>query len=327
MSPHDQSANRTPDSSAAATSPRIALVTARGAWQTDDDALPLVAALDELSIAAEPAVWDDAGVDWATFDLVVLRSPWDYTDRVEEFLAWADRVQAVAQLVNPADMLRWNTDKRYLGELHALGLSVVPTTYLLAADHAEIDSRLELPLLGDFVVKPTVSSGSRNTARYTQDEHATAEAHARRLLAVGRDVMVQPYIGSVDLVGETGMLFFGGAFSHGFRKGPLLGDGPAKVDGLYAQEQIDPRHPDAAELQLADDVLRAVAQRFGGAMPVYSRVDVLRGERGQPMVLELELTEPSYFLATDPLSAQRAAAAYAIALRRGSEPAATVEVT
>ena len=295
--------------------PRLALVTAVGAWETDEDAEPLVTALADVGIEAVAAVWDDATVDWASFDLVVLRSPWDYTERVDEFLAWADRVEATTPLSNPGDVLRWNTDKHYLGELATAGLSVVPTAYLTAGDE-DVSIEAVLPREGHFVVKPTVSSGSRNTARYTADQRAEATAHAARLLDEGRDVMVQPYLDSVDEVGETGMLFFDGRFSHAFRKGALLTDGPANVEGLYAREQIAHRRPSEDELELAHDLLNWVAARFGGEPPTYARVDVLAGPAGRPMLLELELTEPSYFLSTDPDSPPRAARAYATVLER-----------
>jgi hypothetical protein len=306
--------------------PRVALVTATGAWETDDDAEPLVAALAEIGIDAVAAIWDDPEVDWSSFELAVLRSPWDYTERVHEFLAWAERVEATTPISNDTTVLRWNTDKHYLGELAEAGLSVVPTTYLSAADeslatqrraeHGDSAVEAHLPAEGQFVVKPTVSSGSRNTARYDSDQRPAAAAHAARLLDEGRDVMVQPYLDSVDDVGETGMLFFAGEFSHGFRKGALLTDGPANVDGLYAREEIASRRPSVAELELAHDIVVWVTERFGGEPPTYARVDVLAGPGGRPMLLELELTEPSYFLETDPDSAPRAARAYAAVLER-----------
>lgn len=300
---------------------RVALVTARDAWETDDDAEPLVDALAGLGVHASAQIWDDDAVDWSSFDAVVLRSPWDYTERAEQFLAWADRVEAVTPLWNPPAILRWNTDKRYLGDLAAAGLSVVPTTFLSAADPLA-DPGAALPTEGRYVVKPTVSSGSRDTARYDQDGRGDALAHVIRLLGDGRDVMVQPYVESVDERGETGMLFFDGEFSHAFRKGALLTGGAANVDGLYAREEIEPRTPRSDELALAEAVLDDVAARFGPDRPLYARVDVLRGEHGAPMLLELELTEPSYFLATDLGAAARAAGAYLRALGRlgGASP-------
>ncbi len=159
------------------------------------------------------AVWDDPEVDWAAFDLVVVRSTWDYQERRDAFLAWARGIGE--RLINPPAVLAWNTDKRYLHELAAAGLPVVPTT--LVAPGAPFTAPA-----GEYVVKPTVSAGSRDTARFTVGENERAAALAAAIHASGRTAMVQPYVASVDARGETALLFFDGAFSHAIHKGPLL---------------------------------------------------------------------------------------------------------
>jgi hypothetical protein len=291
--------------------PHVALATAATAWEQDEDAPLLVPALSALGVRATPAVWDDDRVDWSAFDLVVVRSTWDYTARLEEFLRWAERVESVTRLENPARVLRWNTDKRYLGELAADGLAVVPTAFLLAADPGSTDRAADpfaaVDATGDIVVKPTVSAGSKDTARHAAGERSAAAAHARGLLRAGRDVMVQPYLAGVDEHGETGMVFLRGELSHGFRKGPLLLGGPAEVDGLFALEQIGPRTPTPAETELGHAVVAACVRRTAVDDLLYARVDVLPGPDGEPILLEAELTEPSLFLEQSPGAAARAA--------------------
>lgn len=235
----------------------------------DDAALPGL-------LGASFAVWDDPEVDWSRYDRVVVRSTWDYQGRREEFLAWADRLGD--RLVNPPDVLRWNTDKRYLVELAAAGLPVVPTT--LGAT---------FPAGGEYVVKPTVSAGSRDTARFTGEDPRAAEL-AAAIEASGRTVMVQPYVPSVDERGETALLFFGGTFSHSIRKAPLLRRGEEPTGGLFAEEDITPREATAREREVAEQVLAHVDRDLA-----YARVDLVEGEDGEPMLLELELTEPSLF--------------------------------
>ncbi len=269
----------------------------------------LVAALEAIGVAATPAVWNDASVDWAAFDLVVVRSTWDYTDHREQFLEWAELVQSRTRLQNHASVLRWNTDKSYLGELVAAGLAAVPTTFLRAATHPGMDPFSVLDAGADLVVKPTVSAGSKDTARYSPDQRGAATDHVARLLDSGRDVMLQPYLDSVDESGETGMVFLGGEFSHAFRKGPLLLEGPATVDGLFALEQIDPRVASTAELDLAHRTLAEVGRLTGADDLLYARVDVLIGPAGEPLLLEVELTEPSWFLDQAAGAPARAAAA------------------
>lgn len=303
---------------------RIGLATAATAWEQDEDAPLLVPALRQLGVRAEPVVWDDPAVDWSGYDLVVVRSTWDYTSRLDEFLAWAARVEDVTRLANPSQVLRWNTDKRYLGRLAADGVSAVPTTYLLADDPAS-RRRAEDPFAitddgADIVIKPTVSAGSKDTARHAPGEQASATRHALALLDAGRDVMVQPYLTGVDDHGETGMVFLRGEFSHGFRKGPLLLGGAADVDGLFALEQIDPRAPSDAEIALGRTAVAACARHTGVDELLYARIDVLPGPTGSPILLEAELTEPSLFLEQSPGAAERAATAIADVARGQDEP-------
>lgn len=233
--------------------------------------------------AAEPVVWDDPRVEWDDYDLVVLRSTWDYTERRDAFVAWCERVGP--RLHNPPEVVRWNSDKRYLADLGSAGLPVVPTTFL---DPSRPLDPLPVPS-GPCVVKPAVSAGSRNTARH--DGRASAADHAHRLLSEGRVVMVQPYIAGVDIAGETALLYYDGVFDHAIRKGPMLLSGAAAVEGLFAPEAMEPRTPRAAEIAVGDAVIAEVQRRFGRLL--YARVDLL-GE--QPAVLELELIEPSLFL-------------------------------
>jgi glutathione synthase/RimK-type ligase-like ATP-grasp enzyme len=255
-----------------------------------DDAL-LAAALPE----ARWAIWDDPDVDWAAFDLVVIRSTWDYQERRDEFLAW---VRSVPRIVNPPEVVGWNTDKRYLGELGRAGIQIVHTEYLAPGDAFAAPA-------GEYVVKPTVSAGSRHTARFGPGEEARAAALVAEIHAGGRTAMVQPYLHSVDELGETALLYFDGVYSHAARKGPILRPGAEPTSEVFAAEEIAPRDPPADERALADAVV-ARLERLA-----YARVDVVRGEggSGSPLLLELELTEPSLFFAQGDGAAERFAAA------------------
>jgi hypothetical protein len=270
----------------------------------DRDAPILADALLARGIEAQAAVWDDPAVDWLAYELVVVRSTWDYPRRWEAFVAWAEWLPRV---LNSAEVLRWNTDKRYLGELAAAGVPTVPTVF------APPGKAAELPDWPEFVIKPTISVGSADTARWRRgSDDAAALAHLSDLHAAGRTAMVQPYLSGVDVAGESALLFLGGEFSHSVRKGPLLSPGQAPVplaipvdadDELY--DQISPRQATQAELAVAAQVLAAVP---GGADSLlYARVDLLPGPDGSPVLLELELTEPSLFLYTAAGSADRLA--------------------
>lgn len=307
--------------------PRIALATAAAARALDEDLPPLVEALTRAGAHVDVLDWDDAAADWGAQDLAVLRSTWDYTDRLAEFLAWVDRAAAQTTLLNPPAILRWNTDKHYLGELAAQGIATVPSTFVepgmdaAAALQRFVDGHADGATF-EFVVKPCVGAGSRDAQRHGLDRNDAALAHMQRLLDAGRSVLLQPYLARVDAHGETALLWFDGEFSHAIRKGPLLrrGDGPTRA--LFAAEHITAREPTAAELALARATLAAIPS----PQPLpYARVDLIQDDAGAPRLLELELSEPSLFFGFGAGSADRFAAALLARAQavRTSRPAAS----
>jgi glutathione synthase/RimK-type ligase-like ATP-grasp enzyme len=281
---------------------RIALASCDAFPELDEgDGRLLLDALAGEGLEAEIHSWD-AVVDWGAFDLVVIRTTWDYWDRREQYLAWT---RSVPRLVNSADVVAWNTDKTYLRRLEAAGIPTVPTTWISAGDTYELPTT-------PFVVKPSVSAGARETAAYEGGDPA-AHGHIERVLASGKTVMLQPYVHAVDTQGETAVLVFGGKVSHAARKSPVLtvGGGEAGL-GSWSME---PRTASDAEVALALQVVAEVAS--WGEELLYARVDLLPG----PVLIELEVTEPTLFLQEAPGSAQRFARAvreWAERLSRGA---------
>jgi len=298
----------------------VLLATASGSWALDRDAAALVDACGRQGVRAAPAVWDDPTVDWGV-PLVVVRSTWDYTNRLDEFLAWARSVERTTALANPAEVLRWTTDKRYLGELADRGVPTVPGEVLepgttVGGGAGDALGRQLAAGHGEVVVKPTVSAGSKDTLRVGEDDLDEGLALATRLLGESRAVLVQPYLPSVDARGETGLVHFGGTFSHAFTKGAILRRGAGLVDGPFAEERITPCVATVDERAVADAALRVVAELAGGDPLLYARVDLVHDDSGGPVVLELELCEPSFFVEVDPDAADRFAAAVRARLGR-----------
>ncbi|HSD80281.1 MAG TPA: hypothetical protein VLB47_06450 [Solirubrobacteraceae bacterium] len=280
--------------------PRIALVTCSQVPEGTDDDAPLRAALP----GSATVVWDDDGVDWDAFDLVVVRSTWDYIVRDAEFRAWA---RSVPRLVNSADVLAWNTDKAYLADAQAAGLPIIPTTFVAPGE------AFAAPDGGrPYVVKPNVSVGARDTLRAQPGARDAARAAALvgELHAVGRTALVQPHVASVDERGETGLYFYAGRFSHAIGKGAVLEPGAAVARDLTLalNQRVWAREPSAAERDVAGRAVRWLAERFR-AVPPYARIDLVLGDDGAPQILELELTEPSmWFAYADAGAPQRFAA-------------------
>jgi hypothetical protein len=254
---------------------------------------------------AEFVPWDDPAVDWEAYDRVILRSVWDYSRRADEFLGWCAAV-GPERLRNPPDLVAFNVDKRYLGELAA---PTAPTAFVGAGD--------PLPeLVGEVVVKPNVSAGARNTGRFGPGAHAGALALIERIRASGRVALVQTYLAEVDRSGETAIVFIAGELSHVLHKRPVLrgegvapvAPGPMGVAAAMLEDDLVARGAaDAAQRDFADAVLAEITERFG--TPLYARVDVAADADGRPVLMELEAIEPCLYFDLAPGSAERFAAA------------------
>lgn len=252
----------------------------------DGDDAGLIPALRSRGLHARWLAWDDPATLDA--DLVILRATWDYTERIDDFLAWTTRARNV---LNAPDVLAWNTDKRYLEDLVAAGVPTVPSRFLSPGDEVHIP-------LGDgeeVVVKPAVGAGSVGAQRFSDAD--LAREHALALHADGQTALVQPYDPRIA-DGETALVFLGGEQSHAFTKGPLLPapGGRAALDesGTYAEESLQPAEPDFELWDVGHAALRAAAANLDIDVTelLYARVDVIGGPE-DPRLLELELVEPS----------------------------------
>ena len=205
---------------------RVAVATCAGEIDPDSDLL--LAALGDLGVEAQLCAWDDVSVDWDGFDLTVVRSTWDYASRRDEFLAWA---RAVARLANPYAFIEYSSDKHYLFDLANRGYAVVDSVVVAVGEAPVFPA-------GDFVVKPCVGAGSIDAERYRAEESERARAHVASLHARARDVLIQPYVRSVDEVGETALVFIGGEFSHAMTKAAMLNVAPTSRDRTYREERM-----------------------------------------------------------------------------------------
>ena len=285
----------------------MAFATAPSEWvrQVDVDRPLHEAACSAADIDLDHRIWSDPDVAWDEYDLVVVRSTWDYLDDLDAFRAWLHRSGALGTLHNPAPVIAWNLDKRYLLDLAAAGVPVIPTE--VCTSPGAVAAALAGPD-GEVVVKPVVSAGSRLTGRFDAGDPAATRL-ALEILGQGTGVLVQPAVASVATDGEVAVLVFGGAVSHAVRKGPILALGGGLVDGTYrerlAPEVLTPARRAVVEAA-SRAVARLVAERFGIDEPLlYARFDLVTLDDGTEVVLEAELAEPAFFLPTDPDAAGR----------------------
>lgn len=298
---------------------RIALISTDPEFlgHEDIDLAPLRAALESVGLDVAVPSWRDPAIDWADFDLAIMRSPWDYSQRLPEFLEWLDRASALTRILNEPGIIRWNLDKRYMTELADRGVRVVESHFCTSM--AEVDAALGAIASGRVVVKPSVSAGSKNTGLFERSDPRAREL-AGQIIAIGKTVMVQPAVDSVAELGERAFVYFDGVFSHALTKGPLLELGGEFLGGSYS-ELVGAADATAAEILLADTAMRAMAALFrergidmGGTTPLYARLDIVAADDG-PALLEAELFEPSYFVDTAPGSERTFAAAVLARLR------------
>ncbi|HYO01571.1 MAG TPA: hypothetical protein VET27_06650 [Mycobacterium sp.] len=263
--------------------PRIVLAGCSALVEGDGDDAGLIPALRSRGLHARWLSWDDPATLEA--DLVILRATWDYTERLDEFLAWTRRVH---NLVNAPAVVAWNTDKRYLADLAAAGVPTVPSAFFAPGAKVRIPG-------GEVVVKPAIGAGSVGVHRFTDAD--LAREHALALQAEGLTALVQPYDPRI-VDGETALVFIGGRQSHAFNKGPLLPP-PGELaaldeSGTYAEETLQPAEPDFELWDVGHAALTAASAKLGldvGDL-LYARVDVIGGP-DDPRLLELELVEPS----------------------------------
>lgn len=276
---------------------RVALVTCRAVPRLADDDRLLQGALESRGARAEPAIWDEAGVDWTRYDSVVVRSCWDYHHQPAAFVAWIRRLEeAGVPLWNPPEVLRWNLRKTYLRELETAGVPIVPTRFVMQRE-TPLDAVLSETGWDEVVVKPVVSASAHGTWRTSRRTLATDTVRHDR---PSGGILVQPFLEEIRTTGEWSVCFFDGAFSHAVLKRPRAGDYRVQSDhgGTYA-----PGTPPAEVRAGAEAALRAANRRT-----LYARVDSCVVD-GSFRLMELELLEPQLFLATDPAAPGRLAGA------------------
>jgi glutathione synthase/RimK-type ligase-like ATP-grasp enzyme len=272
----------------------IALVTGRSMPRPDLEMPLLVSALDDRGVRGLVIPWSGP-FDWSSVPLVLVRSTWDYVRHVDEFLSWAEEVDRVTVLANPAPVLSWNSHKRYLTALADRGVPTVPTSVVPRGAPGPGGEPELANHRGEVVIKPAVSAGAFGAFRGPAGSVEAAEHLAR--LAVEGDVLVQPFQPAVLEEGEVSLVYLGGSLSHAVRKVPVAGDYRVQV---HYGGRVHPHQPTRQQRHVAEAAIAGAP-----AMVSYARVDMV-GDH-DPVVMELELIEPELFLRFEPASPGRLA--------------------
>ena len=260
------------------------------------------AAMSDLGWDVETVAWRDPATDWNRFDAVYPCTAWDYPLHSDEFAAVLQKIESSsAVLINELALLQWNMRKSYLRDLESRGADIVPSLWLSGFDGADPADWFAHHEADALIIKPEVGANAQDTFVLRNP----VDADTRALLVAAfqqRNFLVQPFISSVCEEGEYSLFYFAGQFSHAILKTPSSND-------FRTQEEhgadIQSVQPEQGLLAAADKVVALLEPQ-----PAYVRIDLVRGDDGRFLLMELELIEPSLYFRTDDAAPARFAAAF-----------------
>jgi len=242
--------------------------------------------LETKGLIVKRAVWNDLQIDWKQFDVVILKSPWDYHDNFDSFILWlSDLDSAGIKVLNPLKTVLWNSDKHYLKQIADDGLPVITSVFLEKGIVPDLAALLDRSRCEKMIIKPCVSASAKNTMLLTFDNVSSVQ-HAMNGLLANESFLVQPFMEEI-LQGELSFMFFNGNFSHSTLKVPKTGD--FRVQSEYGGT-VQKLNTDIAHLQAAGKYV----EKYGNGT-LYARVDGIISN-GTFVLMELELIEPYLFL-------------------------------
>lgn len=255
---------------------------------SSDEDTDLLVFLTGKGLDITAVVWNDEDTNWNNFDVVIIKSPWDYHENIVVFNNWLDQLRDLnIPVLNPVDIVKWNSNKHYLKWISQSGLAVIQSEYIKIGD-AFSDRFFELFHTDKLVVKPCVSAGAKNTL-IVDKEHYVEQSKIIDTLLQEEDYLVQPFIEEIK-EGEWSFLFFNGVYSHCVLKTPKQGDFRVQH---YHGGSISYPVPDPIHVDQARTYLEKLPEQT-----LYARVDGILGN-GNFQLMELELIEPYLFLNGD----------------------------
>ena len=240
--------------------------------------------LAAAGLAVEGRSWVE-DEDLESFDLVLPLLCWGYHRDVPGWRAatagWEARGLPVQNLPS---VLRWNSDKAYLGHLAGAGAPVVATRFVHRVTEEALAEAAREFGTERLIAKPTISASAWQTIVWSPgdpiDEGPAGAA------------LIQPFLPAIVDEGEISLIYVGGRFTHAIRKRPKAGD--FRVQPEWGGV-ITPHAPAPDEFAAAERILAAVEEPL-----LYARIDLARDLSGAPALMELELVEPDLYFQHDP---------------------------
>ncbi len=268
----------------------LGIVTSEEITQLTAEDRLLVQAFQKQRVSATPVVWSDPEIDWNNFDVLIIRSCWDYHRRVGEFMNWIGNIEKLqVPISNAPEIVRWNYHKSYLRGLQDRGVTIIPTRWYKAGEQPQLVKVMEEMDWSEIILKPAVGA----TAYKTQKLDKVAAENHQWDHHYPQGFMVQKFIAEIQSAGEWSLVFFGGRYSHGVLK--LAPDGEFRVQSDFGgTRQL--REPGAGIIAQCEHVLQSCP-----GSPLYARIDGIEIS-GVFHLMEVELIEPELYMFNDELA-------------------------
>ena len=235
--------------------------------------------LRKEGIQTDIVSWEKSCI-WKSYDLIILRSCWDYHLYYKAFCHWLSELKATGIAVaNGVSQIETNIDKeQQLRLLRNRNIPVIPSVVCTSIESAR--NFFEKEYLGCAVIKPSISASGYRTAVVRNEKELIRQA--RDILKDDKKIILQPFIDTV-CNGEISMIFFHGVFSHAVRRYPgvtVVGRSPVPID-----------EPMTEWLEVAS----AVCREISAESMLYVRIDMIE-YHSEIYVMEVELAEPDLYL-------------------------------
>lgn len=250
----------------------------------------VVEALQRAGLRTKRVDWADSTIDWSDTEAILFRTTWDYFDQYPAFQKWMDSTEKLTRMINPAETIRWNIDKHYLGDIHRKGINIPETIFIEKGDGRSLATLINETGWEDLILKPCISGGAKNTFRLNRANITKHESLFTELIST-EAFIIQPTQRYVLEEGELSLMVFGGTYTHAVRKIAKTGDFRVQDDWGGS---VHDYQPTAEEITFAEQAARAVEP-----IPAYARVDIIRDNHGQLAIMELELIEPELWFRLD----------------------------
>lgn len=255
-------------------------------------------ALTKQGLKVDRKAWSDKNFNWSETKYAIFRTTWDYFDRFNEFFKWLEETKLKTKFINSLDIIKWNIDKNYLGELINKGINVAPTVFLNKGEKVTLSQLFSNKGWEKAIIKPAISGASRLTYKINNKNYINKEKKFRSILDE-ESMLFQEFQDSILTKGEVSLILIGGEYTHAVIKKARKGDFRVQDD---FGGTVKKHYANKKEIELAKRCLNVIPYKT-----IYARIDIIYDNKNKPSISELELIEPELWFRNYPKAAEKLA--------------------